>query len=213
MPTWEARYVRVGNHAHNRNEDLERLRADLSRRHPAAKLVETPGEPSGLSFAGWLMPASKAGKPDGGGKSGKRQPAPAQSLELADEQGLIEVSRDFGEAIGIAIQTVADLVVYDHFVAGHRARGLTYAGEAGWVRVVGEPEPWESRALFSDTKLAELLAALEDDLTGDALARDKAELERLWKTQRLEEGLPRPPVEPMTLRRAIERHFALPTLK
>src|SRR5271165_6556270 len=69
---------------------------------------------------------------------------------------LSALSRDFGEALCIAVQTVADLVVYDHFVAGARARGLTYAGEAGWVRVVGEPEPWESRALFSAVKLAEL---------------------------------------------------------
>jgi hypothetical protein len=207
MPKWEARYVRVGSRA----EDLDRLRADLSRRHPGATLVEAPGERSGLSFVGWLLPA---GKTDGAGKGGKEQKrAPEQSLELADSQGLVDASRDFGEAIGMAIQTVADLVVYDHFVAGERARGLTYAGEAGWVRVVGEPEPWESRALFSETKLAELLAALEDELTGDALARDKAELERLWKAHRLEEGLPRPSVEPMTLRRAIERHFALPALK
>jgi hypothetical protein len=206
MPTWEARYVRVGSRA----ADLDRLRADLSRRHPGATLVGVPGERSGLSFVGWLLPAGKA---DGSGKSGKEQKHRTQSLELADAQALVDASRDFGEAIGIAIQTVADLVVYDHFVAGQRARGLTYAGEAGWVRVVGESEPWESRALFSETKLAELLAALEDELTGDALARDKAELERLWKTQRLEEGLPRPSVEPVALRRAIERHFALPALK
>jgi hypothetical protein len=161
-----------------------------------------------------VLPAAKA---DGAGKTSKQgkepKQAPAQSLELADAQGLIDASRDFGEAIGIAIQTVADVIVYDHFVAGQRARGLTYAGEAGWVRVVGEAEPWESRAFFSETKLAELLAALEDELTGDALARDQAELERLWKTNRLEEGTQRPSVEPAAVRRAIERHFALPALK
>jgi hypothetical protein len=202
MSRWEARYVRVANGA----GDLDRLRADLSRRHPGAALVEAPAEGTRLSFVGWLVPTE-------GGAGQKRPKSPGQSLDLADVQGLIDASRDFGEAIGIAIQTVADLVVYDHFVAGQLTRGLTYAGEAGWVRVVGEPEPWESRAFFSETKLAELLAALEDDLTGDALARDKAELERLWKTQRLEEGVPRPPVAPGAFRRAIEKHFALPTLK
>jgi hypothetical protein len=179
MSRWEARYVRVANGA----GDLDRLRANLSRRHPGATLVEAPAEGTRLSFVGWLVPAGKA---DAAGH--KRPKNPAQSLDLADAQDLVDASRDFGEAIGIAIQAVADLVVYDHFVAGQLTRGLTYAGEAGWVRVAGEPEPWESRAFFSETKLAELLAALEDDLTGDALARDKAELERLWKTQRLEEG-------------------------
>jgi hypothetical protein len=203
MSRWEARYVRVAHGA----GDLDRLRANLSRRHPGATLVEAPAEGTRLSFVGWLVPAANAGARE------KRPKTPAQSLDLADAQGLVDASRDFGEAIGIAIQAVADLIVYDHFVAGQLTRGLTYAGEAGWVRVVGEPEPWESRAFFSETKLAELLAALEDDLTGDALARDKAELERLWKTQRLEEGVPRPPVAPATFRRAIEKHFALPTLK
>jgi hypothetical protein len=205
MSRWEARYVRVANGA----GDLDRLRADLSRRQPGAALVEAPAEGSRLSFVGWLLPSGAAGA----GAAGKRPKNPAQSLDLADAQGLIDASRDFGEAIGIAVQAVADLVVYDHFVAGQLTRGLTYAGEAGWVRVVGEPEPWESRAFFSETKLAELLAALEDDLKGDALVRDQADLERLWKTQRLEEGLPRPPVAPAIFRRAIEKHFALPTLK
>jgi hypothetical protein len=203
MSRWEARYVRVANGA----GDLDRLRADLSRRQPGAALVEAQAEGSRLSFVGWLLPSGAAGA------AGKRTKNPAQSLDLADAQGLIDASRDFGEAIGIAVHAVADLVVYDHFVAGQLTRGLTYAGEAGWVRVVGEPEPWESRAFFSETKLAELLAALEDDLTGDALVRDQADLERLWKTQRLEEGLPRPPVAPATFRRANEKNFAHPTQK
>jgi hypothetical protein len=198
MSRWEARYVRTGGDG----GDLDRVRADLSRRHPGTALIEGPVVGSRLCFVGWLVPAAK--------KTTKLAP---QSLELADVQSLMDASRDFGEAIGIAIQKVADVIVYDHFVAGQRARGLTYAGEAGWVRVAGEPEPWESRALFAETKLAELLATLEDELTGDALARDRADLERLWKTQRLEEGLPRPPVDPGSLRRAIEKHFSLPTLK
>jgi hypothetical protein len=119
-------------------------------------------------------------------------------------------SRDFGEAIAIAVQTVADLVIYDHFVAGSRVRGLTYAGEAGWIRVVGEAEPWESKALFSAVKLAELSDELEEDFDGDVLAREKADLEKLWLAGRLEEGKQRPPADPAGFARAIEKHFGLP---
>jgi hypothetical protein len=123
---------------------------------------------------------------------------------------LSALSRDFGEAIGLAVQTIADLVVYDHFVAGAHVRGLTYAGEAGWVRVVGEAEPWEAPALFSQTKLHELLKELSEELRDDELARERADLERLWKLGALQVGSARPPAEPMALTRAIEKAFALP---
>jgi hypothetical protein len=123
---------------------------------------------------------------------------------------LEKLSKEFGEAIAVAVQTVADLVIYDHFVAGARVRGLTYAGEAGWIRVAGEPEPWENKALFSAEKLAELSEELEEDLDGDLLAREKTELERLWETGKLVEGSARPPADPAGFTRAIEKHFALP---
>jgi hypothetical protein len=123
---------------------------------------------------------------------------------------LSALSKDFGEALGISVQTVADLVIYDHYVAGARVRGLTYAGEAGWIRVVGAPEPWENKALFSAVKLAELTEELEGDLEGELLAREKAELERLWKLGTLVEGGTRPPADPSALPRAIEKNFSLP---
>jgi hypothetical protein len=120
------------------------------------------------------------------------------------------LSQDFGEALGIAVQTVADLVIYDHFVSGKRVRGLTYAGEAGWIRVEGEPEPWEGTTLFSAAKLAELTEELEGDLDGELFASEKADLEKLWLAGKLEEGTQRPPADPAVLARAIEKHFGLP---
>lgn len=123
---------------------------------------------------------------------------------------LTALSKDFGEAIAIAVQTVADLVIYDHFVAGARVRGLTYAGEAGWIRVLGEPEPWENRALFSATRLAELSDQLEEDFDGEELSKQKAELEQLWKVGKLVEGSARPAADPSGLARVIEKHFGLP---
>jgi hypothetical protein len=120
------------------------------------------------------------------------------------------LSKDFGEAIAIAVQPVADLIIYDHFVQGARVRGLTYAGEAGWIRVVGEPEPWEAKALFSAVRLAELSEELEEDLEGELLAREKAELERLWLEGKLVEGSTRPPADPSGLPRVIEKYFGLP---
>ena len=132
---------------------------------------------------------------------------PSPTFEPAD---LSALSKDFGEAVSIAVQTVADLVIYDHFVAGARVRGLTFAGEAGWIRVAGEPEPWESRALFSSTRLVELCEALAEDFDGDELARQKADLESLWKVGKLVEGSPRPAADPSSLARSIEKHFGLP---
>jgi len=129
---------------------------------------------------------------------------------LFQPDDLAALSRDFGEALAIKVQTVADFVIYDHFVAGSRVRGLTYAGEAGWVRVVGSAEPWEASALFSKAKLEELIEELEGDLEADALARDKADLERLWKDGKLVEGGARPPADPAGMTRAIEKHFGLP---
>lgn len=190
MSTWQARYVRLADRA----RDLERVRAHVSRVHSGTPLVEDAASP----FVGWLVPRS----------------ADAESPQEPQEpQDLSDLSRDFGEAIGLAVHTVADLVIYDHFVAGAPTRGLTYAGEAGWVRVVGEREPWESSALFSQATLEELLSALDDELIGDALARDRAELERLWSVRDLVEGAAHPPVAPLHLTSAIEKHFALPTLR
>jgi hypothetical protein len=164
----------------DRARDMARLRALVD---AEATVVDDGASP----FAGWLVPSPSF------------QPEDLSSL-----------SRDFGEAVGLAVQTVADLVLYDHFVAGTRVRGLTYAGEAGWVRVVGTPEPWEADALFSATKLERLLEQLDEDVTDDAVTRDKAELEQLWKVGALQEGSARPPADPVSMTRAIEKHFQLP---
>ena len=129
---------------------------------------------------------------------------------LFQPDDLAALSREFGEALAIAVQTVADLVIYDHFVAGSRVRGLTYAGEAGWVRVVGSAEPWEAPALFSKAKFEELVEELEGDLDDDTLAGDKAQLLRLWKNGKLVEGTVLPPADPAVMTRAIEKHFGLP---
>ena len=123
---------------------------------------------------------------------------------------MASLSKDFGEALSVSVQTVADLVIYDHYVAGAPVRGLTYAGEAGWIRVLGQPEPWEAKALFSAVKLAEMSEELEEDLEGELLAREKAELERLWELGMLVEGSTRPPADPAVLPREIEKHYGLP---
>lgn len=164
----------------NRGQDAARLSGRID---SGAALIDDGASP----FAAWLVPTP-----------------------LFQPDDLSALSREFGEALAIAVQTVADLVIYDHFVAGSRVRGLTYAGEAGWVRVLGDAEPWEAPTLFSTAKLEELLEELEEDVTPDALARDKAELERLWKTGKLVEGSPRPPADCAGMTRAIEKHFGLP---
>jgi hypothetical protein len=164
----------------DRAQDSSRLRGRID---AGATLIDD----GSAAFAAWLVPTP-----------------------LFAPDDLAALSRDFGEALAIKVQTVADFVIYDHFVAGSRVRGLTYAGEAGWVRVVGSAEPWEGPALFSKAKLEELIEELEEDLAPDAIARDKPDLERLWKDGKLVEGGVRPPADPMAMTRAIEKHFGLP---
>jgi hypothetical protein len=123
---------------------------------------------------------------------------------------LAALSRDFGEAFSIQVHSVADLVIYDHFRDGERARGITFAGEAGWIRVVGAPEAWEAGYFFAPAKLATLLEELADDCSDDAvLERDGAELKRLFAGGKLEEGNPRPVVQWRSLAQAITRHYGL----
>jgi hypothetical protein len=164
----------------DRGQDVTRLRGRID---SGATLVDDGAS----TFATWLVPTP-----------------------LFQPDDLSALSRDFGEALAIAVQTVADLIIYDHFVAGSRVRGLTYAGEAGWVRVVGSAEPWEAPELFSKAKFEELVAELEGDLDDDTLAGDKAQLLSLWRDSKLVEGRALPPADPAAMTRAIEKHFGLP---
>ena len=164
----------------NRQADIARLRGRLD---DGALLIDDGKSP----FAVWLVPAP-AFQPD----------------------DLGALSRDFGEALSISVQTVADLVIYDRFVEGARTRGLSYAGEAGWVRVQGEPEAWELPTLFSATSLDDLTRELEENVTDDALALDKEKLEELWGVGRVQEGSLLPHAAPALVVRAIEKHHRLP---
>jgi hypothetical protein len=164
----------------DRQADIGRLR---SRIDDGALLVDDGKSP----FAVWSIP-----KPE-------YQPDDLSSL-----------SNDFGEALSMAVQTVADLVIYDHYVGGKLARGLTYAGEAGWIRVLGEPEPWESQTFFSAVRLDELTRELEEEVTDDAVGLDKAQIEALWQVGRLQEGQLLPRADTAQMARAIEKLYKLP---
>jgi hypothetical protein len=134
-------------------------------------------------------------------------PVATPSLQPDD---LAQLSRDFGEAFSIQVHSVADLIVYDHFREGERARGLTYAGEAGWIRVFGTPEPWEAPFFFAQSKLDALLAELEEECSDEAvLARDSAELKRLFAGGKLEEGNARPAPQWRPLAQAIAKHYGV----
>jgi hypothetical protein len=135
---------------------------------------------------------------------------PTTTLEPED---LADWSRDFGEVIALQTQTVADLVVYDRWEGGARKRGLTYAGEAGWTRVTGDPETWEAKAFFSDAKLAELIEELEVELSDEAtLERETNEAKRLWEAKRLSEGSTRPHADIAVMKRTIQSAYSLPTM-
>jgi hypothetical protein len=124
---------------------------------------------------------------------------------------LASLSKSFGEAFSIQVHSVADLVIYDHFRDGERARGLTFAGEAGWVRVTGAPEAWEKDHFFAQAKLDQLLEELEDEITDlAALARDSAELKKLFAGGKLVEGSLRPAPQWKGVAQAVARQYGLP---
>lgn len=167
----------------SREGDLARLRAAA----PKGSVVHEDGA---LAFVAVLLPSAE--------------------LEPADLSGW---SRDFGEVIALSWHSVADLVVYDHWRDGARTRGLTHAGEAGWLRVAGEPEAWEAALLFTDAKLEALLEDLESDLSDPAtIERETTDLRRVFAAKRLEEGHVRPAPDLPALLRTIEKHYGLPTL-
>jgi hypothetical protein len=131
-----------------------------------------------------------------------------------EPEDLAALSSDFGEALSLQLQTIADLVIYDHFAFGRQTRGLTYAGEAGWIRAVGDPEPWEAKCLFTQVKLNELVDELEADSVDAAdAAREIEALQKLWAGGRIVENETRPPADGRAIERAVARHFGFPIRK
>lgn len=83
-----------------------------------------------------------------------------------------------GQVICVVVQTTASVVGVAHFEGGTCVRRIEFA-DGTWLRVEGEPQPWEAR-LFS---VEELQAAKE---VGDP--SDDAGLEAAFATKTLAEG-------------------------
>ncbi len=119
-------------------------------------------------------------------------------------------SRQFGEAIGLRVSTYGDdCLVYDHWVNGENLRALTYEPNDGWIRVAGEPEPWEEDAFFREGDLEEDL-----DLLASAYSREDntaliAELNQLMEARRLIQGFMYPIVAGDVVLARIIDHFNL----
>lgn len=111
------------------------------------------------------------------------------------------VSGGGGQALGVLLDEYGQLV-YDHWVDGRRARGLTcYPEGSGWDRVEGEPEPWE--------------AALFDERAREALgwglpAPRQALVERVFAERRLVRGAAAPRPREEVVWAALDAAFALP---
>ena len=111
-----------------------------------------------------------------------------------DDMGAL--SKDFGEALSVRCRAWP---IPSSTITTSRARRCAASrmrARRAAFRVIGEPEAWEAKALFSAVRLAELSEELEEDLEGELLAREKAELERLWLAGKLVEGSTRPPADP-----------------
>lgn len=83
-----------------------------------------------------------------------------------------------GEVICVVVQTTASVVGVAHFQGGACVRRIEFA-DGTWLRVEGDPQPWEAR-LFS----AEELEAAKE--VGDP--SDDAELEAAFAVKTLAEG-------------------------
>ena len=100
-----------------------------------------------------------------------------------------------GQVICVIVQTTASVVGVAHFQGGTCLRRIEFA-DGTWLRVEGEPQPWEAR-LFS---AEELEAARE---VGDPI--DDAELEAAFASKTLAEGMSLPwPREWETLFNALD---------
>lgn len=99
---------------------------------------------------------------------------------VADGEGsAAELSRRVpGLVIWVIVQTTASVVGVAHFQGGTCLRRIEFA-DGSWLRVEGEPQPWEAR-LFSAEELEEAKAASDPS--------DDAELDAAFASKTLAEG-------------------------
>ncbi|MGE0709287.1 MAG: hypothetical protein AB7N76_26995 [Planctomycetota bacterium] len=77
--------------------------------------------------------------------------AVAEEGPLADTEAPSRREREYSElpeVVYVGVNAGVGLFVYTRWVRGELARHLYYSADEGWVRVDGEPEPWEAEAIF-----------------------------------------------------------------
>lgn len=112
------------------------------------------------------------------------------------------LSRRFGEAIYVFVDSHADELIYDHGRGGELVRKLLWTSDGllcSWECVAGTPEPWED-ALFAAHNLTNALSAAEPE--------EHDEIRAIYADRRISSGA-RWPTCDATVAELIERHFGI----
>ncbi len=116
----------------------------------------------------------------------------SDDMPWGNEPYTLSLSKAFGEAFLIMEDGMTDVFWYEHSRDGVIVRELRYdSPDAGWSRVVGEPEPWEEGLLFSEARLEQALRVARW-APEDERARKEARLREMWAERRLDLGSPDP---------------------
>lgn len=103
-----------------------------------------------------------------------------------------EISRQFGEAIFICVDTSNDQFEYEHSRNGEILRKLCWLSDGSqstWGWVEGEREEWEETAIFSEENFARAIELIRYDehlafLPEAEFLRKKQELRSIWEERR-----------------------------
>lgn len=109
---------------------------------------------------------------------------------------MVELSRRFGEAIFMCVQTTVDFFIYSHWRDGEQLRQIHYCADEGWYDLSGEKEAWELRMFDEAEKMRQLsyldlerLAKNPDSAEYANAQLSLAEIEETWgKKELIEES-------------------------
>jgi hypothetical protein len=84
----------------------------------------------------------------------------ACAVKEADEEvptnSMEELSKQFGEAIFMSVQTTVDFFLYSYWRDGLLVREIEYCADEGWYALAGETQVWESQLFDEAEKLRQL---------------------------------------------------------
>jgi hypothetical protein len=112
------------------------------------------------------------------------------------------------DVLWLGFQSVVDAFEFHHWRDGRYLRALVFGchgpEERTWERAVGEPEAWESGAIFDLEHLAHALRYADE--------REAEELQRIWRATEIVPGRMEPSLDAREVARAAAEFYCLPGL-